>query len=88
MIEICLMALDLLAVIRKCSIPHMPETPLELRIGIHSGETFNLGNESERGEGTGGVVFTEHIITKTISTVKIEPGSSYCCIIFMPTSAE
>ena len=37
--EICNLALDLLHVAGfKLKIRHMPETPLQLRIGIHSGK--------------------------------------------------
>ncbi|XP_022074322.2 uncharacterized protein LOC110968683 [Acanthochromis polyacanthus] len=35
--EIAKMALDLVAAVRQVSIPHMPDTRLELRAGIHTG---------------------------------------------------
>uniref|UniRef100_A0AAQ5X6S0 Guanylate cyclase domain-containing protein n=1 Tax=Amphiprion ocellaris TaxID=80972 RepID=A0AAQ5X6S0_AMPOC len=35
--EIAKMALDLVAAVRQVSIPHMPNTRLELRAGIHTG---------------------------------------------------
>lgn len=37
--EIAKMALDLVAAVRQVSIPHMPEHRLQLRAGIHTGET-------------------------------------------------
>lgn len=37
--EIAKMALDLVAAVRQVSIPHMPSHRLELRAGIHTGET-------------------------------------------------
>ena len=36
--EVALMALDLMAGVRSFKIPHLPEEPLCLRIGIHTGE--------------------------------------------------
>lgn len=37
--EIAKMALDLVAAVRQVSIPHMPNHRLQLRAGIHTGET-------------------------------------------------
>lgn len=40
--EIAKMALDLVAAVRQVSIPHMPDQRLQLRAGIHTGETSSL----------------------------------------------
>jgi len=37
--EIAKMALDLVVAVRQVSIPHMPNERLQLRAGIHTGET-------------------------------------------------
>ncbi len=58
--EVSTMALDLLSTVSNFKIRHRPNTKLQLRIGIHSGENYfltDLSFDSYGRGGGGGVIF-------------------------------
>lgn len=43
--ELADMAMHLVGSLKSFHIPHLPEEKLEVRIGIHTGKSFYLGND-------------------------------------------